>query len=109
MEPRSLSERDVGPRVAYVLKRYPRLSETFILNEILGLERTGAEVRIFAADNPREPAVHEAVSRVAAPVAYTGSSGDGALRVLLFPHRGAAPASPVPYYGLPAPAPAPGW
>ncbi|OLC54922.1 MAG: hypothetical protein AUH92_03215 [Acidobacteria bacterium 13_1_40CM_4_69_4] len=97
MEPRSLSERDVGPRVAYVLKRYPRLSETFILNEILGLERTGAEVRIFAADNPREPAVHEAVSRVAAPVAYTGSSGDGALRELLFRHREAALASPVLY------------
>jgi hypothetical protein len=26
------------PKIAYLLKTYPKLSETFILNEILGLE-----------------------------------------------------------------------
>jgi glycosyltransferase involved in cell wall biosynthesis len=57
-------------RVAYVLKRYPRLSETFILNEILGVERTGLPVRILASKDPKEPKVHEAVSRVRAEVTY---------------------------------------
>ena len=27
------------PKIGYVLKRFPRLSETFILNELLQLER----------------------------------------------------------------------
>jgi hypothetical protein len=33
--------------VGYVLKKFPRLSETFILNEILELERQGTEVTVF--------------------------------------------------------------
>lgn len=45
------------PRVGYVLKRFPRFSETFILNEVLALEARGAEVTIFSllapADEPR--------------------------------------------------------
>ena len=31
-------------RIGYVLKRFPRLSETFVLNEILELERQGVDV-----------------------------------------------------------------
>ena len=33
--------------VGYVLKMFPRLSETFILNEILELERQGVSLHIF--------------------------------------------------------------
>ncbi len=44
-------------KIAYVLKKFPRLSETFILNELLGLESLGHEVVIFslrpAPDEPR--------------------------------------------------------
>ena len=35
--------------VGYVLKRYPRFSETFVVNEILALEKAGVQVEIFAA------------------------------------------------------------
>jgi colanic acid/amylovoran biosynthesis glycosyltransferase len=35
-------------RIGYVLKRYPRYSETFIVNEILAHEQAGVEVVIFA-------------------------------------------------------------
>lgn len=35
-------------RVGYVLKRYPRFSETFIVNEILAHERAGLSLAIFA-------------------------------------------------------------
>jgi glycosyltransferase involved in cell wall biosynthesis len=45
------------PRVGYVLKKFPRLSETFILSELLGVEAAGYDVRIFghrpADDEPR--------------------------------------------------------
>jgi hypothetical protein len=33
-------------KVAYVLKGFPRLSETFIANEIFQLERLGMELRL---------------------------------------------------------------
>ena len=35
-------------KIAYVLKTFPKLSETFILNEILELERQGLELHIFS-------------------------------------------------------------
>jgi hypothetical protein len=40
------------PRVAYVLKMFPRFSETFIVNEVLELERQGLEIRIFSMKVP---------------------------------------------------------
>ncbi len=55
-------------RVGYVLKKFPRLSETFILSEILGLEAAGHSVFVFghraADDEPR----HAALARLKAPV-----------------------------------------
>ena len=35
-------------RVGYVLKRYPRFSETFVVNEILAHERVGVEIEVFS-------------------------------------------------------------
>ncbi len=37
-----------SPRVAYVLRAFPRLSETFILHELLALKARGVDVRVFA-------------------------------------------------------------
>ena len=59
-----------GPRVAYVLKMFPRLSETFVLNEILELERQGATVSVHSLKKPDEGRFHPAVSRLRAPVRY---------------------------------------
>ncbi len=58
------------PKVAYVLKRFPRLSETFIRNEIHQLERTGLSVEIYSLMRPEELASREAVSRLKARVTY---------------------------------------
>ena len=62
-------------RVAYLVKTFPRLSETFILNEILGLERLGAEIRIFSLKRPEEGAVHPAVAQVKGAVTYVPALG----------------------------------
>jgi hypothetical protein len=53
-----------------ILRRFPRLSETFILNEIRGLERLGLELRIVSLLPPEECFVHAALAEVKAPVVY---------------------------------------
>lgn len=58
------------PVVGFILKGYPRLSETFIVNEILLLEELGHKLHIFALRNPGESKVHESVGRVRARVTY---------------------------------------
>jgi hypothetical protein len=57
-------------RLAYVLKRYPRLSETFILNEMLELQRQGIDITIIAMKDPGEAIVHEHVQALKAPIYY---------------------------------------
>ncbi len=54
--------------VAYVLKMFPRFSETFILNEILELERRGVEIHVFSMKTPSEPYVQPRVGLVKGPV-----------------------------------------
>lgn len=44
--------------IGVLLKGYPRLSETFIINEILLLEKLGFKLHIFALRNPGETKVH---------------------------------------------------
>ncbi|HEV2457879.1 MAG TPA: hypothetical protein VGS80_05900, partial [Ktedonobacterales bacterium] len=61
---------DQSLRVAYLLKRYPRLSETFILYEMLALEARGMQLHVYALLDPVEATVHPDVDRLAAPVAY---------------------------------------
>ena len=58
------------PRLAYLLKRFPRLSETFILNEILELKRQGLEARVYALEDPLEKQVHPEAARLRSSVAY---------------------------------------
>ncbi len=51
-------------RVAFVLKGYPRLSETFIAQEIAALERRGLDILIVSLRHPtdaRRHAVHEEI------------------------------------------------
>src|SRR5258708_9704337 len=58
------------PKIAYLLKTYPKLSETFILNEILGLEKLGLELEIFSLRRPADELVHSSVAQVKAKVTY---------------------------------------
>lgn len=51
------SSRVVG-RIAFVLKGYPRLSETFIAQEIFALERCGLEILIVSLRHPTDRAAH---------------------------------------------------
>lgn len=57
-------------KVAYILKMFPRFSETFILGEILELERSGVEIEIFSLKTPNDPGRHADVDKVRAQVTY---------------------------------------
>jgi glycosyltransferase involved in cell wall biosynthesis len=57
-------------KIAYLLKTFPKLSETFILNEILELERQGLELHIFSLREPTETKVHPGVAELKAGVTY---------------------------------------
>lgn len=56
--------------VMYVLKRYPRLSETFIVREVVELEARGVRVLIDALLPAEQGPRHPLVDAVAAPVRY---------------------------------------
>ena len=60
----------ISPEVGYILKRFPRISETFILNEILELERLGVPIEIISLREPAEGVRHEALKKVQAQVTY---------------------------------------
>ena len=83
--------------VGIVVKRWPRLSETFVLNEILGLERAGLRLRIYALMDPHEPVAQAEINEVQAPVSYlrTGTRAD--LRVLLAAQVALLRAAPCRY------------
>lgn len=57
-------------RIGYVLKMYPRFSETFIVNEILALEAQGADLEILSLRGPVDGRFHENLARIRAPVTY---------------------------------------
>src|SRR5262247_2500737 len=73
----------LAPRpVAFLLKRFPVLSETFILNELLALEAQGVPLHIFSLERPNDPRFHEDLPRLKARVAYLPD-----FRTLLGHHR----------------------
>jgi glycosyltransferase involved in cell wall biosynthesis len=60
----------VSGAVAFILKGYPRLSETFIAHEIQALEARGLDIRIISLRYPTDRHVHPVHGDVKAPVSY---------------------------------------
>jgi len=68
MDPRS-----AAPRVAYVMSRFPKLTETFVLDEILELERQGVAVEVFPLWRERAGVVHAEARPVVARAHFTAT------------------------------------
>ena len=66
MTPAQTSQRHIG----YVLKRFPRLSETFIAAELIELQRQGEHVTVFAISRPDEPFEHGFLDELTCPIVY---------------------------------------
>lgn len=61
----------IGPGlVAFVLKGYPRLSETFIAQEIEALEQRGLPILIASLRHPTDRQAHPIHARIRAPLLY---------------------------------------
>ena len=56
--------------VGYLLREYPRPSETFVASELLELERAGLPLRIFSYRHPASGPRHEVFRQIASPVTY---------------------------------------
>ncbi len=74
-QPNDLAPAGAPLRIGYVLKRYPRFSETFVVNEILAHEEAGAEISIFSLFPPNDSHFQDLISRVRAPVTYIAADG----------------------------------
>jgi len=62
---------DLSPApVAVLLKGYPRLSETFIAQELLALQKRGLPLRLYSLRLPTDKTVHPVHREIAAPVDY---------------------------------------
>ncbi len=70
-------------RVGYLLRMYPRFSQTFIANEIAELERQGCEVHILSLRKPTDGIFHEAACRVKARAEYLSETPHGQWRRIL--------------------------
>ena len=68
-EPGATTPREAG-RVAFVLKGYPRLSETFIAQEIAALERRGLKILIVSLRQPTDTRRHAVHDEIKAALLY---------------------------------------
>jgi glycosyltransferase involved in cell wall biosynthesis len=66
-------------RVGYVVKRYPRYSETFIVREILSHERAGLDIEIFSLRPSNDGHFQDLIARVRARVNPVYFPADGLL------------------------------
>lgn len=61
---------NAAPRIAIAMKGYPRLSETFIAQELLGLQQRDLPFAIWSLRRPTDVARHLMHNQITAPVSY---------------------------------------
>ena len=83
--------------VGYLLKRFPRLSETFILNEMRGLERLGMRLHVFSLLRPEESLIQSATAELRAPVTYFPVARFTMVRAIVKAHLDVARTVPLRY------------
>ena len=60
--------------VGLLVKIFPKLSETFVLEEVLGLERLGVSLRLYTLAAPTDAEVHPAVAGVRSSITCVPAS-----------------------------------
>ncbi len=67
---RPLPQRRGSGTIAVILKGYPRLSETFIAQELHGLEQQGLQLHLVSLRHPTDPKRHPVHAEIRAAVSY---------------------------------------
>lgn len=70
VKPRRAATGGANRAIAVILKGYPRLSETFIAQELRELERAGFRLRFFSMRRPTDKKRHPIHDEIKAPVVY---------------------------------------
>lgn len=70
-------------RIAYVMSRFPKLTETFVLYEILALERMGVGVEIYPLLRGDRGVMHPEAARLMARARYRPFVSPGVIRAQL--------------------------
>lgn len=83
--------------LAMLVKTWPKLSETFILEEVLGLERAGVALRLYALAPPSDEIRHPVVATVRAPLVTVPPPDGRHLLGYLARHLAVLAASPLRY------------
>jgi len=78
-------------RIAYLLKKFPRLSETFVLNEMLRQEELGARVHVFSRREPDDEPRHPQIAELKAEVEVLPSTSGIAPWISLFDFSAQSP------------------
>ncbi len=84
-------------RIGYIIRSYPRLSQTFIVNEILALEQQGVALHLFPITDPHEPIVQAQVRQVQARIDYLEQARGRGRIALAADHLAAMRAAPTRY------------
>ena len=87
------------PALGMILKGYPRISETFISNEILLLEKLGFNIHLISMRRGRESFTHESVQHIRARVDYLPETLLAPLPRFLFHNLQLAGRNPKRYAG----------
>lgn len=83
--------------LAMLVKTWPKLSETFILEEVLGLERAGVALRLYALTPPSDEISHPVVASVRAPLVTVPPPALRHVPGYLARHLSVAVAAPLRY------------
>ncbi len=68
------------PRVVYIVRSFPRLSQTFVLNELVSIESFGVEVGIVSIVRADEHQSHAQLGSLHAQVTYLSETATAPLR-----------------------------
>ncbi|MEQ1804884.1 MAG: glycosyltransferase [Burkholderiaceae bacterium] len=92
-----MQQNQTSPPLGLLVKVFPKLSETFILEEVLGLEKLGVALRLYTLAEPSDSLTHAAVARVSAPLVQVPHSPRGHTFSFAARHLGLLAASPLRY------------
>ena len=57
-------------KILYVVNEFPKISESFVINELHELQRRGHDVAVFSLDEPDEEVTHKEINEIDISVTY---------------------------------------
>ena len=85
-------------RIGYLVRAFPRVSETFIINEIIELERQGFDLRIYSMIAPTDRIRHRLVDQIRSPIRYLPNLYSAGFVRIVADHLALAVRSPRTYW-----------